>query len=110
MTAWARSNPYPDFQEWQPSPSPSLLSSEEEDNTPIDEDQEIHKKNCVPETDKEGDWESHSLYQSEKCQLEEKLDIHESIKELKTLLHAVCAKVEKNEESLKMLHVQYNER
>ena len=107
------SNPYPDFQECQPSPSPNLLSSDEEDNTRIENDALVveTEQNCIPESDNRDNCEFRGrLSQSGKVGLEEKPDIHESIKELKTLIHAVCAKVEKNEESLKMLYVQYKER
>ena len=105
-----RSIPYPELQEWQPSPSPNF-SSDKEDNTRIENDAPEMldtEQNCIPETDEEDDRESRGLSRSGKHRLEEKPDIHESIKELKTLLHAMCAKVETNEESLKVLHVQYS--
>lgn len=45
---------YPDFQEWQPSPSLNLLSSDEDDNTRIEKDgPEVpeSEQNCIPESD-----------------------------------------------------------
>lgn len=81
------SNPYPDFQEWQPSPSPNLLSSDEEDNTRIENDALVveTEQNCIPESDNEDNREFRGrLSRSGKDGLEEKPDIHGSIKELKT--------------------------
>ena len=88
----------------------SEFYDEDEESESQLEDTADRQRERVPETDEEDGLESRSRQSDGEQRPFEKPDIHESIKELKVLLHTVCAKVEKNEESLRTLQTQQEKR
>ena len=95
------------FQEWETSPC--HLSDEDDLDTQSHHDR-LDSCSSRRLTDSDEDQNVISEQQQPRKTKRKSTDIRESIEELKELLHVVCAKVEKNEQCLKILREDQEKR